>query len=409
MFLFAALALTTTISHFNAGPVDFDLDADLVWHLSLKDNEVEVDLDTVSIRGISADGSRSTAIYPFRGGGKLPLGKRSDSVTRKIWPEEWMRRESIEVDFDARRPNNLWHQRVFRTPVTSHTILTRFSTAPGQAYILIPNGPNLPKLTLDGKPVSAYDLAYRRMVLRGLSPGRYYDFSVDGLEGMFRYESDSPPLAHPWFDAILSEEKGWSNKTVYVNGRTIETTSLDQRETAQYETQFKSLELTGIYILAKPRDTIINNVALPDETLYTLQPALAVFRSGSGQFADSDSYSSETFKDRDSLLNGIRNPNTYCPLVILSPTRDHILRRVRTDPPNPAFAGSNQKYWSSALRGEVRKGMTMSQVRWILGEPLDRPYADPANATWTYRIAPPGFSVTFKNGQVTSIYSGRLP
>ncbi len=372
-----AATLQASLFQFDLGPVHFSLGLDRKWELTAKSDEVDIDLDRLVIRSLKRGNQWSSGVLPFRDQGVLPQGQWSKSVQLEIWPPEWRNASEIRVEFEARRPNYLWHERTSVRALETPFQERPFSTDPGQRYIVIPTRALPPRfIDQDGLPVDALSLSFRVLKLVSSNP-ESHEFRVEETRQMVRLLSPEPPIAHAWLDGVTRQTASYHRNVwlpfhgiIFSDGGSVDLAG-------------KPAILRGIYSLAKPRETLVTTWELSaDRERISLEPGIAVLGIGSGK--------SMQVK------------------AIFMPSVDYFATILRNQGPQQDFAKLKAPLSRPLSRlTDVSKGMTEAQVWWLKGPPIDRAKSG-SDTIWTYRYVP-AVQYTFRNGKVTRIEIGNLP
>lgn len=374
-----AAALQISIYKFNLGPVHFSLEADRKWQLSVQDDEVLIDLDRLKIRALRQDGNWSAAILPFRDQGILPILRGSKPVKLLLWPLEWLGAKSLRMEFEAKRPDYLWHERFSSWEIETPYEEAPFKTGLGQRFIIIPADSPPPRFRLaSGEGIDAKGLAFKSLKLVK-SEAQSHEFVVESTRQTVILDSILPPIAEPWIDGITSQVKSFHQQVW------LPFTGLFFTDGTGVESLMGSpLTLQGVYSLAKPRRTSASAwESMSDRERPSLEPGLAVFSQGQG---------------KQTKLKGM-----------LMPTVSYFTNRLRYNDPVEDF--QNFESMLPLRKGQmltVLPGMNQTQVIWIMGWPLSQHPENGFDSVWSYRVVP-HYNIVFKNGKVAKVDIGRLP
>lgn len=400
--LCVALA-TLTIGSFNVGPVQFALDSEVTWQLTVHDKSIEIDLDTLEVRGVKGPGQVTTAVLPFRSKGKLSAGACATSDRIPWWPQEWSDCVGLQVRFLARRPENLWHERLFEQRVDTYHSTGRFQTNVGQRYTLIPDHAPAPALeALDGRKVEARNLAYHVLRLEEIKPGEQttYRFQVGIGPHFVIFRTSLPILANPWFDGIVGTRDEWTGKAAYVKGRKMTVVSPDGKRASTIDTKFQPMRIFSVFMTAKPRicTNTFNELDLDGENL-SLQPIWAVVRPGSGFFGN------DIYSPWASEMQTPTDTSRIEYIVARHKTHRGLSASYSWLSPQGAFPGKKLEWIAKA---EPKVGMTPEQVEWLLGPPVAVLVKGEDKVEWIYRWTPT-YSYQFLKRKLAKIEIGRLP
>lgn len=374
-----AAALHVSIYQFNLGPVKFELGTDRKWELSVKHEKVLIDLDRLKIRAVRHNGTWSTAVLPFRDQGILSPEKESKKIKLLNWPPEWLGAKSLRVEYEARYPDYLWHERFDIWKIETPLSEGNFKIEPGQRYIVIPDDSASPKFkTLAGERINANDLAFKTLKLLS-SDADSHKFMVEATRQEIVLDLSALPITHLWLDGITAQIKSLREDTwLPFSGLSF----MDGSSTSALKGQ--PITLVGIYSLAKPRQAWSSEWEfISDRQRPSLEPGLAVFSEG---------------KEKLARLKGM-----------LMPTVFHFQSRLQYRSPEADF--QSLKGWDVLLEKQaltVQPGMTQMQVLWIMGWPLDQTLENGPDSTWNYRSVP-HYNVIFKDSKVVKVDVGRLP